>query len=699
MWNPAQVIALAGRKEKQMTRKVILVMILVVWNSLAGAAYHKIVTAQDCPRAIQSAARILSGNMKLSVQDIVTGTDAVAIEGEIVLATLPLQGQQARRLDAAAKQIKDDGYVIVFHSAGATICGARPRSLLYAAADWHLWKDKTDGIYVRNPSFAIRVAQYEGSLPADEYIAVLGVNMLIDRKPGKDVLQACHDADVPYSVFLYGNNYQKWSSRRYDAAVGSMPSIAGTPAANSWEKATLCPSDPNSWTLIEGYVKEFLERSGADGLYATFWDDYGIYCQCDRCVKSGMNQFPNQLYECVKHYYNVTSAMNKKLVIRTWSSGVPHWLRDEWVHAPGYDHFGGSGLDIWGRVIRELPKDIILQTKVYHADCQPDARFSTLLGHASPHTEIAEYQITGQTTGRFYFPASTVNHTAWTMKQCLKLNGANSGVCLFLGGTKQIDYSLLNDIANSINVYAWRELSWDIHVNLDTVWKDWAEPIYGVKAAPHIIKALQLSEDAVNKTFSTLGMGSETNSSFAGGIARRETLLKYTNRYFLPEFAKYLEPTKENIQRVIDEKNECLKKIDTIFSELQAAKPDLTESQFGELQTRFDWLKEYAINARYLDESLWRYRYLRYLYSMRTTEPEQMKYLAAAYDAAEEHGKKLFQFQPEQQFSCYSVSLGQLRTRPGLGNPMSLMKELYAQSKIFVEDNVGPDYLPAEWKR
>jgi hypothetical protein len=682
-----------------MIKKLIFITLLFVWSSLAGAAYHKIVTSQDCPKAIQSAARILAGKMKLSAQDIVTGSDITAIEGEVVMTALPLKGQQARSIEAAAKQIKDDGYVIVFKQGGATICGARPRALLYAAADWHLWKDKTDGVYVRYPSFTVRVAQYEGSLPADEYVAALGVNMLIDRKPGKDTLQACHDADTPYYVFLYGNNYQLWSSGRYEAAVASMPSIVGKPAPNSWEKATLCPSDPNSWTLIEGYVKEFLERSGADGLYVTFWDDYGIYCQCDRCVKSGMNKFSNQLYECVKRYHNVTSAMNKKLVIRTWSSGVPHWLRDQWVHAPGYDHFGGSGMELWGRVIRELPKDIILQTKVYHADCQPDARFSTLLGHASPHTEIAEYQITGQTTGRFYFPASTVNHTAWTMKKSLELNGANSGVCLFLGGTKQSDYSLLNDIANSINVYAWRELSWDINVNLDTVWKDWAEPIYGIKAAPRMIKALQLSEDAVNKTFSTLGMGSETNSSFAGNIARRETLLKYTNRYFLPEFAKYLDPTKENVQRVIDEKNECLKKIDTIFAELQAAKPDLTEAQFGELQTRFDWLKEYSINAKALDESLWRYRYLRYLYSMRTTEPEQMKYLAAAYDVVQEHRGKLFGFQPEQQFSCYSVPLGQLRGRPGLGNPMSLMKELYEQSKIFVEDNVGPDYLPAEWKR
>jgi hypothetical protein len=667
---------------------------------LQAAEYQRICIPQSCPEAAKSAARILAHKINLPADAIVTVPDStVPAKGEVLLAVPPLEAPQAKWAGSAADKIKEDGYVIIFRSGGAMICGARPRSLLYAAADWHLWKDKTSETFVRDPSFAIRAAQYDGTLPVDEYIATLGINVLIDRKADTELLQTCRNADVAYYVFLYGNNFQLWSRSLYDAAVKTNPSVQGTPAPNSWEKASLCPSDPNSWKLIEGYVKDYMEKTGADGLYATFWDDYGIYCQCDRCVKSGRNQFSNELYECVKHYHQVTSAMGKKLIVRTWSSGVPHWLGDNWVHAPGYDHFGGSGLDLWGRVIRELPKDIVIQTKVYHADCQPDARFSTLLGSASPHTEIAEYQIAGQTTGRFYFPASTVNYTASAMKKSCELIGTQGGVCLFLGGTHQSNYSLLDDILNSVNVYAWRELSWNVNADMEQVWQDWAVPIYGPKAAPHIIKAIQLSEDAVNRTFSTLGMGSDTNSGFARTIVRRETLLMYTNRHFLPQYAKYLEPTKDNIQRVIDEKTECLKKIDAMFSELEKAKPYLTKSQAEELQTRFDWLKEYSIAARYLDESLWRYRYLRYLSEMRTTDPEQMKYLAAAYDAVQEHQKKLFQYSPQQQFSCYNVPLGQLRSQPSLGSPLPLMKELYDSSKACVEQIVGPDFLPAELKR
>jgi hypothetical protein len=42
----------------------------------------------------------------------------------------------------------------------------------------------------------------------------------------------------------------------------------------------------------------------------------------------------------------------------------------------------------------------------------------------------------------------------------------------------------------------------------------------------HVVKAQQLSEAVVDRTFSTLGLGSSTNSDFAANLARRETLLR-----------------------------------------------------------------------------------------------------------------------------------------------------------------------------
>jgi hypothetical protein len=604
--------------------------------------------------------------------------------GDIVLTVAP------------STKLKHDGYEIAFAKGVATVKASRPRALLFAAGDYELWKDRKSGSFLRDPSFAIRTSQFEREFSIAENVAQLGVNILIGPTGrggmGEKLEQECKDADVACYAFLYGNDFTRWSSGLYEQIIKTNPSAKGTPGKASFEKARLCPSDPATWTAIRDYVKRFLEQSHADGLYATFWDSYGINCQCDRCVKSGMNKFPNQIERCVKEYNDVVSAMGKKLIVRTWSSGVPHWLNDEFVHAPGYGGFGGEATDLWGRVIAGTSPDIMIQTKVYHADCQPDARFSTLLGKAKPHTEIAEYQIAGQTLGRFYFPASSVDYNAWTMRKAFELVGAEGGVNVFPGGTRQSNYTLSNDIVNSINLYAWRRLSWDIKADVEKIWMDWAVPIYGAKAAPHIVKALKLSEEAVNRTFSPLGMGSSTNSDFARTIARKETLLMYTNRHYLPEYAKFLEPTKENIRRVADEKAEALRKVGEMARELELAKPDLTREQAAELATRFDWFREFAICASHIDESLWRYRYLRYLASMLTTDPEQLKPIAKSYEAVQQHAKLLFQYDPAQKFSCYNTALGNLATKPALGSPVPLMKELYDESVKLVESIAGPDY-------
>jgi hypothetical protein len=708
-----------------MVKQVCLVFILtgVFSVDVLAERYSGVLVQEGSHPAVQAAAVLMAKKLGLPDGAVQTAAAVSAPQaGQIVLAVQTNKG------------VDHDGYRIEFKNGGAVISGNRPRSLLYAAGDVHLWKDKTGGEFVRRPSFGIRAVELHGSMPMPDYTAATGLNLLIDRKARASVsfketlpevfsqlpleeqgrlssaargrsdepnptLKACRDADIEYYAFLYGNNMQLWSEPLYQAAMKAYPAARGTPAAHSWEQASLCPSEPATWKLMDAYLREYLTQTQADGLYVTFWDDYGLYCQCDRCRASGMNTFANQLHACVQQYYKTVSSMGKKLVVRTWSSGVPHWLEDQWVHAPGYDHFGGSGEDLWKRVFRELPADIIIQTKVYHADCQPDPPFSPLLGRAAPHTEIAEYQMTGQTTGRYYFPASTVHHTARTMKKALQCVGPRGGVNLFLGGTRQTEYFLLDDILNSVNVYAWRELSWNVDADPKKIFDDWAAQIYDEKAAGHIARAMELSEDAVNRTFSTLGMGSSTNSDFVKTIARRETLLMYTNRHFVPEFSANLEPTRENIQRVIDEKKECLDKIEQMFSRLEKARPYLTKAQEQELTTRFEWLRQFAITTRWLEESLFRFRYLRYLNSMRTTDPEQMKFLAEAYDKVSSHSPRLFRYDSKQRFACYSRPLGQLTRQPARGNPMPLMKDIYTQSKTYVEEIVGPDYLPAEWSR
>ncbi|MGH9468871.1 MAG: hypothetical protein ACRD1N_00850, partial [Terriglobia bacterium] len=700
-----------------------------------GPAYRRILIPKGSHPAVNSAAQLMAGKLGLAATQIKpVSPHATPKRGELVLIAAPPSRAQARFFTSQPAAPKYDGYMIAFREGAALVQGNRPRSLLYAAGDFHLWRTRSEGIFLREPSFALRLSHGSRGQSMAEAVARTGANVmqgvpavatLKDSFPnvynllsrtaqerlekrqaemaafGARILKECRDADVPVYTSIYGNNFQRWSPELYRAVIQAYPSAKGVPEPHSWEKAPVCPSDPMTWKVINAYIRELMERSGADGFVATFWDQYGMYCHDPRCRKDGLDKFPNEVYVNVKNLYETLQPMRKKLVVRTWSSGCPHWLGDQYVHAPGYGAFGGTDEQLWGRVVKELPAEIVLQTKVYNCDCEPDAPFSPFIGGVKPHTQVAEYQIIGQTRGRFYFPASSVNYIASTMKRSYERIGSEGGVSLGYGATMQRDFSLPDDILNGINLYAARELSWNINADLDQIWRDWAVPIYGEQAAPHVTKALQLSEEAVNVTFSVLGLGSSTNSDFVGDIARKETLLRYTNRYYLPQYVKYLEPTKENIDLVAVEKEKCMNGIDAMFSELDLARPHLTVAQAQELQTRFNWLKEFAICRKYLDISLWRYRYLRHLASMLTTDPEQMKHLAEAFDQVHAHAKLLFQYDPGQKFSCYSVTLGDLPRQPdrAMGDPIPLINELYEKSRLCVEESTGPDYLPVEWRR
>ena len=699
--------------------------------ALAAPRYTAIQIPSGAHPAVRSAAGMLATKLGLTADAVREFSGAASLQkGTIVLALKDTKGVPA----PLASSIARDGYAVLAENGGLIVCGARPRSLLFAAGETHHWLERTAGTWPRNPEFAMRFAAHHADHSVAEQVAILGANSFIaqlhasvslkdempevyaklspaaqqrlaaaeadDMKRNAALVKEFHDADVEVFADLpYGNNFSRWSEDLYNAFLAVYPSAKGVPEEHSWERAALCPSDPATWKLFEAYVRECARQSQADGIACTFWDQFGIFCHDERCQKNGLDQFKNELHAALSHYYAAVQPMGKKLHLRTWSSGCPHWLGADYVHAPGYSNFSESHYELWSRVINETPKEILIQTKVYHSDCEPDPRFTTLLGHCKPHPEIVEYQMVGQTIGRHYFPAATVAYTAWTMKKAHELIGADGGAEITPGGTMQSNYDMYADLLNSVDIYAWRELTWNLNASIAQIYGDWAAQMYPAQAAPHMAKAMLLSEQAANLCWSPLGHGSSTNSDFAGDIERRETLLRYTNRYYLPEYAKLLEPTKDNIARMVAEKQKCLAGIDAMFAELEAAKPHLTEAQAAEISTRFDWFREFAICNTALDVSLWRFRYLRAQASMLTTDPAEIKPLAEAFDTVMQHAPKLFHFDPTQKFTCYDVPLGQLRTKPNLGSPLRLMHEMYTKSLAFMEASVGPDYLPKEFIR
>ena len=546
--------------------------------------------------------------------------------------------------------LKHDGYVVEKTRSGLVVKAETPRAFLYANYESNRWMNAKSYPFVRDPYFKTRALDVSRSPESlRDWIAATGANAVYFKRGRPDArrLRECAALGVDAYGFLYGCDAVKWNKAKYDEFVAAHPSAKGASPEKSWEKGTLCPSDPATANFFGEAVREIAVPEVA-GVVVCLWDDYGLNCICDRCKANGIaGNWGRQVAFAVTAWEKALKPLKKKLVVRTWSSGASHWLGEEWVHAPGYGGPSGEPLSVWGEAMRKAGKGVLFQTKVYNADCQPDPPFSALLPVA-PRREIAEWQITGQTVGLQYLPASVVDQTARQMRRVAELVSPDGGVMLYAGTYKRDGYRALSDDLNSVNYHVWRQLSWNPNDDVEALWREWAVPRHG-KDAEAVIAAMKATERASVAAFSPLGLGAPTESFFAGSVERRESLLRYTNRFFLPEGIAALAPTKENIARVVKEKNDALAAL--------AGRDDPIAPQ------RFDWLRAQLVVTRALDGALWRYFYLRELAKNGRTDADVLSEIDADFDVVARHGAEV----------C-----------PGLGRPFALMRDIRDKAHALV---------------
>ncbi|MBQ6328870.1 MAG: hypothetical protein IJI35_07650, partial [Kiritimatiellae bacterium] len=121
-------------------------------------------------------------------------------------------------------------------------------------------------------------------------------------------------------------------------------------------------------------------------------------------------------------------------------------------------------------------------------------------------------------------------------------------------------------------------------------------------------------------------------------------LLRYTHRFFLPEGIAALAPTKENVARVVAEK-------DAALAELKGE---------GE---RFGWLRAQLKVSRALDGALWRYFHLRECAKEGRLDADDLAGIEDDFETV--------------RSLCKDVC-------PGLGSPLALMRDIRDKARQLV---------------
>lgn len=245
--------------------------------------------------------------------------------------------------------LKHDGYVVERTGSGEkvefVVKAGTKRAFLYANYESNRWMKAESYPFVRNPHFRMRALNVSRTRePLADWIAATGANAVFLKRgrPDAKTLRECAELEVPAYAFIYGCDAAKWNRRRYDEFIAAHPSAKGETPPHSWEKGTMCPSDPATREFFAQAIRE-VAVDGVAGVVACLWDDYGLNCVCDRCRKSGFRgNWGRQVAFAVGAWEEALKPLGKTLIVRTWASGASHWLGAEWVHATTRSSRSGS---------------------------------------------------------------------------------------------------------------------------------------------------------------------------------------------------------------------------------------------------------------------------------------------------------------------------------------------------------------------
>jgi len=163
---------------------ILLSLLFCYLVPLKAQNFQYIALQKNAHPAVKSAAKIMARKLNIPENHIIEKRSiSIPPKGTIVLDYGKPSRKQLRYIGQDPRKVEYDGYLIKFNGNRALIFGKRPRSLLYAAGDVHWWKNRTSGIYVRQPEFKTRDISLGGghSQSVADQVAELGANAFFVR--------------------------------------------------------------------------------------------------------------------------------------------------------------------------------------------------------------------------------------------------------------------------------------------------------------------------------------------------------------------------------------------------------------------------------------------------------------------------------------------------------------------------------------
>lgn len=356
---------------------------------------------------------------------------------------------------------------------------------------------------------------------------------------------------------------------------------------------SLCASDPFWWEFVEQKVHEFIEAvpdiAGISVSPGTRESKVSIStntCSCERCKKTSPEDW----------YYNLLLAMYRPLQ----KAGKFLAVRD-------FAYSAVQQSNIMKGATR-VSDDIVISLKNTPHDYYPTFPNNPEIGHAGNHPQWVEFDTWGQFFGNGFFPASVVEDMQMRMKHCF--DNKVVGISLRTDWENMTEACAFNSL-NFVNVFAGGMLSSNLDVDIDDIYRAWADyglfnpmkpasydqlptPVASVTDYRKLRDFMRASWEVIEKSVFIRGHVFHEDCMFPDSLELAFSMMTKIHGMddWLPGASKRVEVTAENMVAIYQEKEEALSKVCVLEAilELDKLKIDASFKQdLREIINLFKW--------------------------------------------------------------------------------------------------------------
>jgi hypothetical protein len=350
----------------------------------------------------------------------------------------------------------------------------------------------------------------------------------------------------------------------------------------------ICPSKPLTWEWYRAKVREifqtFPDLAGYELWLAESFSDVTT-CHCEECRKLTPADKIALIIEKTLEAMN-SVAPGKTLLLRTFLS--PR---------------GALEPEFFGPLKGKLPEQVVVNCKAQWGDMAYLNDPHPFIGWLNNGRECAEFDLMGEYRGGG--SGAMISCIPEYISERTKLYAARGCRRFF---ARHVEFFDRFEGLQQVNWEAYFRCSWHFDTPVDQIWQDWTTRTFGAELAPAMTELLGATDELVNKTL----------------YARRacinrhywvfpDTLTGF--RYFavdnsarcMADGVSRIEPTPENIEKIIAEKEEAVQLMRRLREQLAALEGRL-EPRYYQMLDRVFKRSQLIVNIyRPLTEALWRY--------------------------------------------------------------------------------------------